>query len=56
MVFGVFLWSSARVGGRKALDLFGDEPAPQTVREELEREVRYANITVIEVSGRASMA
>jgi len=30
----VFLWSSARVGGRKALDLFGESPAPQTVREE----------------------
>jgi len=47
----VFLWSSARVGGRKALDLFGESPAPQTVREELEREVRYANITVIEGIG-----
>jgi L-lactate dehydrogenase len=47
----VFLWSSARVGGRKVLDLFGESPAPQTVREELEREVRYANITVIEGIG-----
>ena len=44
----VFLWSSARVGGRKVLDLFGDSPTPQTVREELERDVRYANITIIE--------
>jgi len=50
-VSSVFLWSSARVGGRKVLDLFGDTPAPQTVREELEREVRYANITVIEGIG-----
>jgi L-lactate dehydrogenase len=47
----VFLWSSARVGGRKVLDLFGESAAPQTVREEIEREVRYANITVIEGIG-----
>src|ERR1700688_82579 len=50
-VSSVFLWSSARVGGRRVLDLFGDSPTPQTVREELEREVRYANITVIEGIG-----
>src|SRR6202051_3180662 len=50
-VSSVFLWSSARVGGRKVLDLFGESPAPQTVREEVEREVRYANITVIEGIG-----
>jgi L-lactate dehydrogenase len=49
----VFLWSSARVGGRKVLYLFGENPAPrlQTVRDEIEREVRYANITVIEGIG-----
>ena len=47
----VFLWSSARVGGRKVLDFFGESPTQQTVREELEREVRYANITVIEGIG-----
>jgi len=50
-VSSVFLWSSARVGGRKVLDLFGESPTPQTVREELEREVRYANITIIEGIG-----
>ena len=44
----VFLWSSARVGDRKVLDLFGEN---QTAREEIEREVRYANITVIEGIG-----
>jgi L-lactate dehydrogenase len=38
----VFLWSSARAGGRKVLDL---------VREDVEREVRYANITIIEGTG-----
>lgn len=47
----VFLWSSARVGGRKVLDLLGESPTAQTVREEIEREVRYANITVIEGIG-----
>ena len=50
-VSSVFLWSSARVGGRKVLDLFAESPTPQTVREELEREVRYANITIIEGIG-----
>src|ERR1700690_1557392 len=43
----VFLWSSARVGGRKVLDLFGESPTQPTVREELEREVRCGNITII---------
>jgi len=47
----VFLWSAARVGGRKVLDLFGESQTAQTMREEIEREVRYANITVIEGIG-----
>jgi len=47
-VSSVFLRSSARVGGREVSDLFGESSPPQTVREELEREVRYANITIIE--------
>jgi L-lactate dehydrogenase len=50
-VSSVFLWSSARVGGRKVLDLFGQSSTLQTAREELEREVRYANITIIEGIG-----
>lgn len=50
-VSSVFLWSSARVGGRKVLDLFAETPGQQIVREELEREVRYANITIIEGIG-----
>jgi L-lactate dehydrogenase len=33
------------------LDLLGAGATPQTVREELEREVRYANITIIEGIG-----
>ena len=51
-VSSVFLWSGARVGGRKVLDLFAETTAtPQSVREELERNVRYANITIIEGTG-----
>jgi L-lactate dehydrogenase len=43
----VFLWSAARVGGRKVLDLLGSQAA----REEIEHQVRYANITIIEGIG-----
>jgi len=46
-VSSVFLWSAARVGGRKVLELLEQ----QSAREELEREVRYANITIIEGIG-----
>jgi L-lactate dehydrogenase len=42
----VFLWSSARLGGRPVLELVNT-----TERAELERDVRYANITVIEGIG-----
>jgi L-lactate dehydrogenase len=47
----VFLWSSVRVGGRNVLELFGENLTPQKVREEIEGEVRYANITIIEGIG-----
>lgn len=51
-VSSVFLWSGARVGGRRILDLIGDtDVGRESVREELEREVRYANITIIEGIG-----
>jgi L-lactate dehydrogenase len=43
----VFVWSGARVGGRKVLGLL----EPPSAREEIEREVRYANITIIEGIG-----
>lgn len=39
------------MGGRKVLDLFGEGATPQRVREEIEGEVRYANITIIEGIG-----
>src|ERR1700740_3468320 len=48
----VFLWSSARVGSRKVLDLLAENaPTPEKLRDEIEREVRYANITIIEGIG-----
>jgi L-lactate dehydrogenase len=48
----VFLWSSARVGGRLALDLLSaNGQSREGVRAEVERDVRYANITVIEGIG-----
>jgi L-lactate dehydrogenase len=48
----VFLWSAARVGSKKVLDLLGETTsATQSTREELERAVRYANITIIEGIG-----
>ncbi len=45
----VFVWSSARVGGTPVMPLL--TPAggqPDRVRAEIEEEVRYANITIIE--------
>jgi L-lactate dehydrogenase len=50
-VSSVFLCSSAQVGGRTVSDLFGESPSLQTVSEELEPEVRYANITIIQGIG-----
>jgi L-lactate dehydrogenase len=48
----VFLWSSARVGGRKVLELLAENsPTADKLRDEIEREVRYANITIIEGIG-----
>jgi L-lactate dehydrogenase len=48
----VFLWSSARAGGRRVMEMLGgDSTAMEKMREEVEREVRYANITIIEGIG-----
>jgi L-lactate dehydrogenase len=48
----VFLWSSARVGGRPALELLAEtNQERERIRQEIEREVRYANITIIEGIG-----
>jgi L-lactate dehydrogenase len=48
----VFLWSSARVGGRPALESLAETAQDrEKIRQEIEREVRYANITIIEGIG-----
>src|SRR5205085_11868178 len=44
----VFLWSSARVGGRSLTGLLTYYGHWQTTRDAIEREVRYATITTIE--------
>ncbi|HYA95222.1 MAG TPA: hypothetical protein VEC95_03015 [Terriglobales bacterium] len=48
----VFLWSSARVGGRPVLELMVEAGQdPEQMQREIEHEVRYANITIIEGIG-----
>jgi L-lactate dehydrogenase len=48
----VFLWSSARVGGMNVEELAAQRGIPfGTFRETVERDVRYANITIIEGIG-----
>jgi L-lactate dehydrogenase len=48
----VFLWSSARVGGARALQLLGEtRQIQEEIRLKIENEVRYANITIIEGIG-----
>jgi len=48
----VFLWSSARVAGRPVLQsMIEPGKTGEDVRREIEREVRYANITIIEGIG-----
>jgi L-lactate dehydrogenase len=48
----VFLWSSARIGGMRVRDLLAQRGiALDEFRQEVERDVRYANITIIEGIG-----
>jgi L-lactate dehydrogenase len=48
----VFLWSSARIGGMRVRDLLVQRGiALDEFRQEVERDVRYANITIIEGLG-----
>ena len=48
----VLLWSSASVGGLPVLDLLGrDGESVEQLREQIERDIRYANITIIEGTG-----
>jgi len=44
----VFLWSSARIGGMPISGLLGSAQKHEELRQEIEREVRFANITIIE--------
>jgi L-lactate dehydrogenase len=48
----VFLWSSARVAGASLADAIAEAKQPfDQLRKEVEHEVRYANITIIEGIG-----
>jgi L-lactate dehydrogenase len=45
----VYIWSSARVGGRPVLDALAQHDLPiENFRRSIERDVRYANIAIIE--------
>ena len=48
----VFLWSSARIAGKPVLEALAEPgESADDVRREIEHEVRYANITIIEGIG-----
>lgn len=48
----VFVWSSARVAGRPVVEALAETgKSHDDIRQEIEREVRYANITIIEGIG-----
>ncbi|WP_208035324.1 hypothetical protein [Streptomyces cyanogenus] len=48
----VLLWSSATVGGIPVVDLPGQGGCSvEDIRKEVERDIRFANITIIEVTG-----
>ena len=48
----VLLWSSASVGGIPVLELFGQDGQPvDQLKREIENDIRYANITIIEGTG-----
>lgn len=48
----VLLWSSATVGGIPVLDLLAEDGTPlDGLRERIENDIRYANITIIEGTG-----
>jgi L-lactate dehydrogenase len=50
--FSVFLWSSARIGGVRVLDLLADLNVDvDEFRKSIEQEVRFANISIIEGIG-----
>ncbi|MET8402198.1 hypothetical protein [Streptomyces sp900116325] len=48
----VLLWSSATVGGIPVTDLLGQHGRPvEDIRREVESDIRYANITIIDGTG-----
>jgi L-lactate dehydrogenase len=52
----VFLWSSARVGGARVTDVLGTgHEDAEEFRRQVEDEVRYANITIIEGTGASQL-
>ncbi len=51
----VFVWSGARVAGVPVLERLGAKEDPGEVRNSIEREVRYANITIIEGTGASQL-
>src|SRR3954471_7948582 len=47
----VMLWSSVRVAGTPLLEGLGEDGGPEDLRERVEGQVRFANITIIEGNG-----
>ena len=53
----VLLWSSASVGGIPVLELIGQSGQPlDQLRQEIENDIRYANLTIIEGTGASQSA
>ncbi len=52
----VFLWSSARVGGKRISELLGESgQSLDEFRKSVEQDVRFANITIIEGTGASQL-
>jgi L-lactate dehydrogenase len=52
----VFLWSSARVGGKRIAELLDQSgQTPDAFRRSVEQDVRFANITIIEGTGASQL-
>ena len=51
----VFVWSGARVGGTPIVPSLVKAPEAQAFREQVEKEVRYANIDIIEGTGASQL-
>ena len=50
--FSVFLWSSARIGGKPLIEMLAEREIPfEEFRRSVEQEVRFANISIIEGIG-----